>query len=153
VVRRTFWLIKVVLTWKKFEKRWSRSFVDAAILKIFPDSCVKRLWSSPTPHFPNFIIFQHNSTFNTHTTSETSGVLLERFQPYIQRLTRGTCEGIMRPERMLITHNHLVSMLRMNGAIPLLPLMLSCRAPGSLPFKFTSSFEDVATWRTRFKAW
>jgi hypothetical protein len=38
VVRRTFWLIKVVPTWKKFGKRWSRTILWKEFLHTFPHS-------------------------------------------------------------------------------------------------------------------
>ena len=31
MVRRTFWLIKMVPTWKKFEKRWCRLYISAGL--------------------------------------------------------------------------------------------------------------------------
>jgi hypothetical protein len=36
VVRRTLWLIKVVPTWKKFEKRWFRLYLSYVIYTVRP---------------------------------------------------------------------------------------------------------------------
>ena len=50
VVRRTFWLIKMVPTWKKFEKRWPKAFLGVGITHMS-----SRMFFTSIPRYLNSV--------------------------------------------------------------------------------------------------
>jgi hypothetical protein len=55
VLRRTFWLIKVVPTWKKFGKRWNRSFKRSYPWRVTSESyCRLGVKWFRSPYSPDF---------------------------------------------------------------------------------------------------